>query len=553
MAEPEHFKQPAWAEGQIMKRRDFLKAIPATGLVVTGASLRPNFAEAAPGPESSSGSAGGSGSPQSKGFRVAGTTYDDPGAYDGVHCDQFGIDAEGKPIADNLTGTGSDAGLKEHDPDKPHKMKLTQEEQDILNGSQGPVMAKVLKTIVMHGELFGAERLADCGGAPHSSLYTGSPWVEPVLEMFEEIADAGLVAHAPYTVNPMPLDLYTVGQDPVKRNMMLEGYPLQGRLIQVHTRLGARPLDNWSCACYLPEVGNTAEPGTVVSWAESSAVNYGNSVLGMRINRMATGMEVLCAIAGKVPVFGVLTDEGRKAKWHIDIRLSKEPHWGALGGAVGTKVVEQIPYITGIDQWLTLKEDGGVDGVTMGKLKAFGSATASSGAVGLYHVENITPEAREHGRAQLADGYQTYVIDDAEYERVLSTFNNRWKDPDGDPTSVYIGCPHNTYDEIVYWSKKFVTAIEESDQETVAIPVVMACSIVVRNKLLDEHPVLLRDVLRAGVRFTTICTPAYQGLKGMADIDRGVTNSNKARYYSRLRLFGDDDLLEIAMTGKIRA
>jgi predicted aconitase len=268
---------------------------------------------------------------------------------------------------------------------------------------------------------------------------------------------------------------------------------------------------------------------------------------------MATGMEVLCAIAGKVPVFGVLTDEGRKAKWHIDVRLSKEPHWGALGGAVGTKVVEQIPYVTGVDQWLNLKEDGGVDGTTMGKLKAFGSATASSGAVGLYHMENITPEAIAHGRDQLADGYQTYIIDDAEYARVLSSFNNRWKEPDADPTSVYIGCPHNTYDEILYWSKKIDQAIKESGQEKVAIPVVMACPIVVRNRLLDEHPVLLRDIRRAGVRFTTICTPAYQGLKGMADIDRGVTNSNKARYYSRLRLFGDDDLLQIAMTGKVPA
>ena len=102
-------------------------------------------------------------------------------------------------------------------------------------------MAKVLKTIVMHGELFGAERLEDCGGAPHSSLYTGSAWVAPVLEMFEEIADAGLKAFAPYTVNPMPLDLYGVGKEPKRRIMMLEGYPLQSRLIQVHTRLGARP------------------------------------------------------------------------------------------------------------------------------------------------------------------------------------------------------------------------------------------------------------------------------------------------------------------------
>ncbi len=279
----------------------------------------------------------------------------------------------------------------------------------------------------------------------------------------------GLKAYAPYTVNPMPLDLYTVGQDPVKRNMMLEGYPLQGRLIQVHTRLGARPLDVWSCACYLPEVGNTAEPGTVVPWAESSAVNYGNSVLALRINRMATGMEVLCAIAGKVPVFGVLTDEGRKAKWHIDVRLSKEPHWGVLGGAVGTKVVEQIPYISGIDQWIGM-EDGKPDLVSMGKLKAFGSSTASSGAVGLYHMEKVTPEAKEQGRKLLADDYQTYVIDDAELARVMGTFKNLWKDPDGDPTSVYIGCPHNTYDEILYWSKKFDKAIKESGQEKVAIP-----------------------------------------------------------------------------------
>jgi predicted aconitase len=368
--------------------------------------------------------------------------------------------------------------------------------------------------------------------------------------MFEEIADAGLKAFAPYTVNPMPLDLYTVGQDPVKRTMELETYSLQGRLIGVHTRLGAVPLNMWSCACYLPEVGNTAEPGTVVTWAESSAVNYGNSVLGLRINRMATGMEVLCGIAGKVPVFGVLTDEGRKAKWHIEVRLSQEPHWGALGGAIGTKVVEQIPYITGIDHWIGM-EDGKPDLVAMGKLKAMGSATASSGAVGLYHVENVTPEAIEQGRDLLIEDYKTYVIDDAEYKRVRDTFGNRWKDPNGDPTAVYIGCPHNTYQEMVYWSEKLCKAVKDAGQEKFAIPVVMAQPPVVRDKLLDEHPILYRDLLRAGAQFTTICTPAFQGLKGMADIDRGVTNSNKARFYSRLRLYDDDDLVQIALTGKV--
>ncbi|MGI9472472.1 MAG: aconitase X [Rubripirellula sp.] len=476
----------------------------------------------------------------------------DSGDYDNLHCDQFGVDYEGNPIPDGLTGTGSDAGLREHDPENPHKMKLTEEEQAILDGKQGPVMAKVLKTVVMHGELFGAERLADCGGAPHSSLYTAGPWITPVLEMFEEIADAGLEAHAPYTVNPMSVDLYTIGQDPVRRSMMLDGNPLQGRLIQAHTRLGARPLENWSCACYLPEVGNTADPGTVVSWAESSAVNYGNSVLGLRINRMATGMEILCGIAGKVPVFGMLTDEGRQAKWHIDVKLSKEPHWGVVGGAIGTKVIEQVPFITGIDQWIGM-EDGKPDSVAVGKLKAMGSATASSGAVGLYHVENVTPEAREQGRKLLTDDHQTYVLDDAELARVMGTFDNRWKEPNGDPTAVYIGCPHNTYAEIVDWATRIDAALKEKGQAKVAIPVYLASSVVVKNKLLDEHPVLLRDVHRAGVQFMNICTVALQGLKGMADIDRGVTNSGKARFYSTARLFGDDDLLQIALTGKLPA
>jgi hypothetical protein len=411
-------------------------------------------------------------------------------------------------------------------------------------------MAKVLKTIVMHGELFGAERLEDCGGAPHSSLYTGSAWVEPVLEMFEEIADAGLQAFAPYTVNPMPIDIYGVGHEPKRRAMMLEGYPLQSRLIQVHTRLGARPLNNWSCACYLPEVGNTAEPGTAVTWAESSAVNFGNSVLGLRINRMATGMEVLCGIAGKVPVFGVLTEEGRKAKWHIDVRLSEEPHWGALGCAIGVKVVEQIPYITGVDQWIGMK-DKKPDAVSIGKLKAMGSSTAASGAVGLYHVENVTPEAIDQGRDLLVDDHQTYVIDDAEYKRVVDSFPNLWKDPKGDPTAVMIGCPHNTYEELVYWAEKLVQALKDKGQDKFATPVVMTCSFVVRDHLLDEHPILYRDMIRAGAIYTNTCGPAYMGLKGMSDLGRGVTNSNKARVYTPMRLFDDDNLVQIALTGKV--
>jgi predicted aconitase len=426
-------------------------------------------------------------------------------------------------------------------------MTLTKEEQDILDGSLGPVMAKILKTVVMQGELFGAEKLADTGGNPHTSMYFGAPYMDSLITIFEEIADAGLKAHAPYTVNPMPMDLNSVEKDAKRAVMALKGFPLQSRLTQVHARLGGVGLNKWSCACYLPEVGNHPEPGTVVSWAESSAVNYGNSVLGLRINRMATGMELMCAVAGKVPVFGLLTDEGRKAKWHVDVQLSSEPHWGALGGAIGMKLVEDVPYITGIDEFL----GGDVNDIAVGKLKAMGSATASSGAIGLYHVENITPEAVDQGRDLLIDDYQTYVIDDDEYKRVRDGFQNRWKDPNGAPTRVFIGCPHNTYQEMVYWGKNFVEALEEAGQEKLAIPVNMASSGVVRDHLLDEEPILYRDMRRAGIEFTNMCVLVFTGLKGYDDIERPVTNSNKARYYSNMRLYDDADLVQIGLTGEV--
>ena len=121
------------------KRRDFVKTIPIAALGAAYACSRPETMEVASSfkkPES---------------FRVANPSQKNPGAHDHIHCDQFGIDHEGKPIANNLTGTGSDTGLKEHDPEKPHTMTLTQEEQDILDGKKGPEMAKLMKIQVVFG------------------------------------------------------------------------------------------------------------------------------------------------------------------------------------------------------------------------------------------------------------------------------------------------------------------------------------------------------------------------------------------------------------------
>ena len=135
-------------------------------------------------------------------------------------------------------------------------------------------------------------------------------------------------------------------------------------------------------------MGNKPKQGEVLSWAESSAVVYANSVLGARCNRNSGMIELMGSIAGCVPYFGFLTDDGRKADWIVEVRTTKKPEPQLLGSAIGMKVMEKVPYVKGLDQWIgtEINEDASA------YLKDFGAATASNGAVGLYHIEHLTPE-----------------------------------------------------------------------------------------------------------------------------------------------------------------
>jgi hypothetical protein len=330
--------------------------------------------------------------------------------------------------------------------------------------------------------------------------------------------------------------------------LIAEGYPLQMRLDAVHSALGAPDLNFRSCACYIEDINNAPSPGTSVAWCESSAVNYGNSVLGIRTNRYGAGMEMLCAMLGKAPYFGLMTDEGRQAKWLIDVKTTKEPDWGVLGTAIGRKCVEDIPYIAGVDKYF---QDGRVTNDNWHKLKYMGSATAAAGAVGCYHVEGVTPEPKQKGRRMLVKDYKTYVFDDKEQQAVLDTFENLWDDPNGNPTAVFIGCPHCNYEETVRWARMFVDALDAAGQEKLAIPAYIFVPTVTRTRILLEEPQLASRALGAGVHCTNMCGVSYSGMKGFSERVRAVTNSAKNRNYSPIRYFPDKKLVSIAVTGKV--
>jgi hypothetical protein len=480
------------------------------------------------------------------------TTAIHPGDEVDVHY-PIGPDPHGIMIGEDghgpvkATGTGHSKAHVKHDPAKaPHQMKLTKEEQDIMDGKKGEVLAKVMKTVVTVGNIFGADKLVDLGGNPHTVLMFGSSPVAPILDIFKECTDAGLKAYAPYTIDPRPYDFYNVEMTPEYNQKVHEAYDKQQELEAAHLLLGAKDMNYWSCACYWPEVGNAPKHKTNLAWSESSAVNYSNSVLGARSNRNSGGLEMLSNILGKTPHFGLMTDEGRQARWLIDVKTKGEPPWSVLGSAIGMKVTEEVPYIAGVDKYL-----GQVDDVSMGKLKDMGAATATNGAVGLYHVENITPDAIDQGRDLLVKDYQTYVIDDAELERVRKGYPNLWTKKDAKPTRAFIGCPHNSFHQLRDWGLKVTHALSNRGQQKVTFPTYLFCSPLVLNHFQDEHPELSRDMKRAGLTFTNMCPLMMAGLKDFTDSEFCVTNSNKCRMYTNSRFFLDDILLEILLTGEV--
>jgi hypothetical protein len=469
-------------------------------------------------------------------------------AKDMLDSNMNGLGPDGKPTGQKATFTGASKANATVEKAMGHKMKLTKEEQATLDGKEGKEKAKLMKILVKFGNTFGADKLVELGGAPHSNMFIGAPYMSSMIKMLDECAKAGLKSYAPYTVNPRPYDVYNVQNNAKDMTMIYEGYSLQWDLDYVHVRLGAPDLNKRTCLCYLKEIGNAPEPGTYVAWAESSAVNYGNSVLGVRTNRTGAGMDLIQAMLGKGPLFGLMTDEGRMAKWLVEIKTSKEPDWGVIGTAIGRKCVEDVPYVTGLDKYF---EGGKVTEDNLHLLKAMGSATASSGAVGLYHVDGVTPDAKKKGKKLLAEGYETYVIDDKEQAKIISTFENLWPDKKADPNAAFIGCPHNTYHEVIKWGKLVTEALDKAGKTEAAIPIYMFMPNPIRDRVIEENGELISKMKRAGMSATNMCGVAYGGMKGFSDRVRGVTNSAKTRVYTTLRYFPDDVLVKIIVTGKI--
>ncbi|MBY6681513.1 DUF521 domain-containing protein [Rhodococcus sp. BP-316] len=426
-------------------------------------------------------------------------------------------------------------------------MTLTGHQRSVLAGAEGGAMRKVMHTLVRYGAVFGARRLVALDGPTHVVTSMGMAGLDAAFDLLDTLVAAGVRTVQPFTVDPRPYDLDNVDYTNTELHELRALYPHQDRYENQLRALGLKDDDAYSCTAYLPETGNTPREGQILSWAESSAVIYANSVLGARTNRNSGLIELMGAIAGYAPEFGLLLDSGRRATWNIEIRTTALPSPTLLGAVIGARITDGVPYIRGLDGELTaLGPEARRD-----YLKDFGAAAAAAGAVGLFHIHGITPEARRLGPALCVRDAQTVVVDDTavdDHALATSPRLDRVEHTDSDAPTVLIGCPHLSKEQLVTAARTILDALAAVRRTTVSTRTILSTAPTAARAFRTDRPDMYDRCLSAGISISAFCPALHMNCPSAA-AKTVITNSQKLRTYTTSSFFRDGDVLDHIVHG----
>lgn len=305
-------------------------------------------------------------------------------------------------------------------------MHLTKEQERMLAGEEGEVIERFFRLLVRLGEIYKADEMipissVQVAGVSYKSID------DPGLEFLEDIADKGAKVRVLTYLNPAGMDL----EDWRVLKFPEEFAEKQIRIMNAFRSMGI--VITATCTPYL--AGNLPRFREHIAWSESSAVSFANSVIGARTNREGGPSALAGALCGLTPKYGLHIDENRRPDVlvEVDAKLETDSDFGALGYYIGKLVKNKIPYFKGI-------KNANTD-----QLKALGAAMAASGAVALYHVEHMTPEAH----LMSTENLETISVTEKELKETYESLNT------GDePDIIIFGCPHASLREIEALARK---------------------------------------------------------------------------------------------------
>jgi predicted aconitase len=386
-------------------------------------------------------------------------------------------------------------------------LQLTEYDRSLLNGERGPGAQMAMRIIVRMAEIFGADRLLDITAAHiDSTIFMG----DATLEYAERLADLGATVVVPSTTNVSGVDERGWQEWPVPP----EWAEKARRQMEAYRRMGCVP--SFTCAPYQTE--SRPAFGQQIAWGESNAIVFANSVLGARTERYPDLLDICAAITGRAPATGLHLAENRAgqvlvALRDVPLRLQREDSfYPVLGYLVGKLAGDRVPVIDG----LAVRPDED-------QLKALGAAAASSGAVALFHIPGVTPEAPTleaafAGRKPAV----THEISPVELRAAWEELSTAGRGAVAD--MILLGSPHFSLTEF----RQLAPLLDGwTRSENVRFLVTTSRAVV----LLAERAGLLAPLRRFGGQVTVDTCPLASPMLP-EDVKTVMTNSAKYAYYA---------------------
>lgn len=387
-------------------------------------------------------------------------------------------------------------------------MKLISSDHDraLLHGERGPAARLAMSIIVRMAEVYGAERLLDISAAHiDSTLYLG----EATLEFAERLASLGAKVVVPTTLNVSGVDEHGWREWAVPPDWAAKA---RRQMVAYHS-MGCIP--TWTCAPYQTEL--RPKFGQQIAWGESNAIAFANSVIGARTERYPDLLDICAAITGRVPAMGLHLTENRAGQ--MLLRLTGVPprlqaddsFYPVLGHLIGKIAQDRIPVIAGLR--VTPAED---------QLKALGAAAASSGAVALFHIVGLTPEAPTLDAA--FQGHQPQRVIEITLDRLRAARRELTTAAGEQLDMVVLGSPHFSLAEF-----KQLAPLLEGKQRHPKVQFLVTSSRAMA--MLADKAGFLEPLRRFGGKVTLdtciLTTPMLP-----PEINTLMTNSAKYAYYA---------------------
>lgn len=410
-------------------------------------------------------------------------------------------------------------------------MALSSFDEALLAGEEGPASQMAMRILARMLPVFGVDRFMDVEAAHiDSTVYMGVA----TMEYAERLAELGAKVRVPSTLNVSGVDEHGWQEWEVPEEVAANAT----RQMRAYEAMGCIP--TWTCAPYQTEHAPTF--GQQIAAGESNVIGYYNSVIGARTERYPDLLDICAAITGRVPAAGLHLDEGRKGT--VLLRLTDVPtalqeddaFYPVLGHLIGRMAPDGIPVIEGMNVQPTNDQ-----------LKAVCAGGASSGAIALFHMVGVTPEAPTTRDA--FQGHEPPRIINVGMDELRASYRDLSTAQGERVDMVVLGSPHFSIDEF-----KALAPLVKGRRKADDVEFLVTCSRTVR--LIADHVGLLEPIEAFGAKITVDTCPLTSPMLPER-ITHLMTNSAKYAYYSP-GLLGVDviygrltDCVESAVKGRV--